>query len=289
MIRLYLPRTFVVRFFAAMLFLACAWVAYTQNPQQAKQARQALNLIKITDDLYMIEGPGGNVAFYVTDEGVILIDDKFDQDYDGIMAKIKSVTARPVKYLLNTHHHGDHTGSNPRFESSAEIISHVNSRINHVQLKQPGAPRVVFTQETDIFLGGKEVRAIYFGRGHTNGDVMVYFPALRVIHTGDLMAGNSPLIDYEAGGSLLDWAKTLDGALKLDFETVIQGHGPLAKKADLLKYRNDVETFRTRITGLVRGGKSKDDVAKFLIAEYAWAPNGLPMQRSLNGLMTELK
>jgi hypothetical protein len=103
------------------------------------------------------------------------------------------------------------------------------------------------------------------------------------------MAGNSPLVDYATGGSLLDWAATLDGALKLDVSTVIQGHGPLRKRADLAKYREDVETFRTRITGLVRGGKSKDEVAKFLVSEYNWVPNGLPMQRSLDGFMTELK
>ena len=85
--------------------------------------------------------------------------------------------------------------------------------------KQPGAPRVVFTDETDVYLGGKQVQMRYFGRGHTNGDAMVYFPALRVLHTGDLMAGTSPLIDYGGGGSLKEWAATLDKAMKLDFDT----------------------------------------------------------------------
>ncbi len=279
-------RTILVRLCAGILTLACAWVAYTQIPRQSKAPEQ--NLIKITDDLYMIDG-GSNVTFYITDEGVIVIDDKFDRDFDGIMAKINSVTSQPVRYVLNTHHHGDHTGSNPRFAGFAKIISHVNSRINHIALKQPAPPRVVFTQEMSVFLGGKEVRATYYGRGHTNGDVMIYFPALRILHTGDLMAGNTPLVDYDTGGSLLEYAKTLDGPMKLEFETVIQGHGPLVKRADLIKYRNNVEKFRAQLTGLVRGGKSKDDVAKFLISEYGWVPNGLPMQRSLDGFMTELK
>lgn len=267
--------------------LGGAWAAYTQNPQQTKQT-PAQNLIKITDDLYMIDG-GSNVVFYVTDEGVIVIDDKFDRDFDGIMAKIRSITAKPVKYVVNTHHHGDHTGSNEKFLASAEIVAHVNSRINHVALKQPAPPRVVFQDEMSIFLGGREVRAKYYGRGHTNGDVMIYFPALRILHTGDLMAGNSPLIDYAAGGSLVDYVKTLDGPMGLDFETVIQGHGALVNRQSLIAYRNGVDKFRTQLTGLVRAGKSKQEVADFLVKEYNWVPNGLPMQRGLDGFMTELR
>jgi glyoxylase-like metal-dependent hydrolase (beta-lactamase superfamily II) len=272
--------------------LAGAWVAYTQNPQQGKQqAKQPNNkLNKIAEDLYEIEGDGGNVAIYITSEGVILVDDKFDYDYNDIMAKVKSVTNQPVKYVLNTHHHGDHTGSNAQFLPTAEIISHVNARKNIIDLKQAGPPRVVFTEETEVFLGGKEVRARYFGRGHTNGDVMVYFPALRVLHTGDLMAGTSPLIDYGGGGSLTEWAATLDGAMKTwDFDTVIPGHGAIAKKADMLTYRNNVEKLRTRVSGLIRDGKSKDEIAQVMQSEYGWGPNSLQMTRGFDGMLAELR
>src|SRR5258708_25577401 len=151
------------------------------------------------------------------------------------MDKVKSVTSQPLKYVMSTHHHGDHTGSNAKLLPTAEIIAHKNNRINIVEAKQPGAPRVVFSDESSVFLGGKEVRMKYFGRGHTNGDAMVYFPALRALHTGDLMAGATPLIDYAGGGSLKDWTATPDAALKLDFDTVIPGHGPLGKKADIIK------------------------------------------------------
>src|SRR5690242_54725 len=188
-----MSRTLTVRLSAVVIALGCAWVAYTQAPQgkqdgkqQAKQANNKLN--KITDDLYEIEGDGGNVAFYITNEGVILVDDKFEYDFNDIMAKIKSVTPQPVKYVLNTHHHGDHTGSNAQFQPAAEIISTANSRKNLVDGKQTGAPHIVFTDQAEVFLGGKQVQMRYFGRGHTNGDAMVYFPALRVLHTGDLVA-----------------------------------------------------------------------------------------------------
>ena len=154
------------RISAGVLFLALGWIAYTQNPAPGK-----LTLNKVKDDLYEIEGDGGNVAVYITDEGVILIDDKFDQDHQGIVDQVKSVTSQPIKYIINTHYHADHSGGNAKFLPTAEIISTAMARTNIVEHKQSNAPpgvmpaRVVFTQETAVFLGGKEVRARYFGRG----------------------------------------------------------------------------------------------------------------------------
>src|ERR1035437_4828037 len=189
-----MSRTLLARLFAAALLLTGCWIAFTQT-QPPK-----LTVSKVKDDLYMIEGDGGNVAVYVTSEGVILVDDKYEQDHDGIVAQVKSVTSLPVKYILSTHYHADHSGGNGKFLPTAEIISTANARTNIVNRTQSNAPpgvaaaRVTFTEETAVFLGGKEVRARYFGRGHTNGDAIVYFPALRTIHTGDMMAGTTPLI-----------------------------------------------------------------------------------------------
>jgi glyoxylase-like metal-dependent hydrolase (beta-lactamase superfamily II) len=286
-----MTRKRIARLSAASLFLLFAWIAYTQN--QAQQPQLKLN--KVKEDLYEIEGDGGNVAVLVTSEGVLLIDDKFDQDHDAIMEKIKSVTNQPVKYVINTHYHADHSGGNAKFLPTAEIISTENARNNILQHKQSNAPpgvmpaRIVFNQETAVFLGGKEVRARYMGRGHTNGDAVIYFPQLKVLHTGDLMANASPLIDYSGGGSLIEWTKTLDEALKLDFDTVIPGHGPVTDKAGLLAYRNNVEKLRTRVTGLIHEGKSQADLAKFMETEYKWAPGSLNQQWSVPGMMTELK
>jgi glyoxylase-like metal-dependent hydrolase (beta-lactamase superfamily II) len=260
-----------------------------------------LKLNKITDDLYEIEGDGGTVAVYLTDQGVIVIDDKYERDYADITAKIKSLTDKPVKYVLNTHQHGDHTGSNQKMlEASAEIIAQKNARANMVSGNMPGVPRVSFTDETEVFLGGKEVRAHYFGRGHTNGDAVMYFPAAKTIHTGDLFTvGTSnapvtvaPFIDYSANGSVVDWTKTLDGILNSgwDFDTVIPGHGPIVKKADLAAFRQNFGKMQTRVSGLIREGKSKDDVGKVLAAEFGWnlGPNSLGA-RSIEQMMTELK
>ncbi len=258
-----MSRTFFARVSTAALLLAGCWIAFTQT-----QAPPKLSTSKVKDDLYMIEGDGGNVAVYVTNEGVILVDDKYDQDHDAIVTQVKSVTDQPVKYILSTHYHADHSGGNAKFLSSAEIISTANARANIVNKVQSNAPpnmaaaRVTFTDETAVYLGGKEVRARYFGRGHTNGDAIIYFPALRTIHTGDMMAGVTPLIDYPGGGSVVEWTKTLDAAMKLDFDTVIPGHGAVTNKAGLLNYRNNVEKLRTRATGLIHEGKSQDDVGE---------------------------
>jgi cyclase len=286
-----MSRTLLARTTAGILLLMGCWIAYTQN----QKAPAKLTLNKVKEDLYEIEGDGGNVAVYVTSQGVILIDDKFEQDHDAIMENVKSVTSQPVKYVVTTHHHSDHSGGNVKFVGTAEIISTANARSNIVEHKQPGAPEsmtpagVVFTKECSVFLGGKEVRADYYGRGHTNGDAVIYFPALRTIHTGDLMAGTTPLIDYNGGGSVVEWTKTLDEALKLDFDTVIPGHGKVTDKAGLQAYRNNVEKLRIRATGLIREGKSQDDVGKVMTAEFGWAAGSMQMQWSLPGIMKELK
>jgi glyoxylase-like metal-dependent hydrolase (beta-lactamase superfamily II) len=254
-----------------------------------------LTIEKVKGDLHVIVGDGGNVAVYVTGDGVILVDDKYERDFEPILEKVKSVTDQPVKYIFSTHHHGDHSGGNVKFLPMAQIISTANARKNIVERKQSNAPdnitpaQIVFTTESAVFLGGKEVRAYHFGRGHTNGDAIIYFPALRTIHTGDLMAGTTPFYDYSGGGSIVEFTKTLDAALKLDFDTVIPGHGAVTTKAGLLAYRNNVEKLRNRAISLIREGKDQEEVGKVMVAEYGWSPTGLQMQRSLPGLMAELK
>lgn len=285
-------RKIIARVSAGVLFLLLAFVAYTQNQNQPPK----LTLNKVKENLYEIEGDGGNVAVYVTGNGVILIDDKFAPDHDAIMDIVRQVTTQPLKYVISTHYHADHSGGNAKmYEGGAEIISTANSRKNIVEKKQSNAPpgvapaRIVFTDETSVFLGGKEVRAHYYGRGHTNGDAVIYFPLLKVIHTGDLMAGNSPLVDYNGGGSVVEWTKTLDGALQLDFDTVIPGHGPVTNKAGLQAYRDNIVKLRDRVTQQIRSGKGQAEIAKFMETEYQWGPTSLQQQWTVPGFMTELK
>ena len=209
----------IIRLCTAFLLLGGVWVAYTQMGSQPAK----LDTIKVKDDLFVIHNnivPGNSTAL-VTNEGVILVDDKFEVDHDGIMAELKKITDKPLKYVINTHHHADHSGGNAKmYDSGAQIISTANARKNILEKRQPNAPpnvlpaRIVFTDETSVFLGGKEVRAHHYGRGHTNGDAVIYFPLLKVVHTGDLMSGATPLIDYNGGGSVVEWPKTLDAVMQ---------------------------------------------------------------------------
>ena len=291
-------RTSLIRGFVAVVVLQGAWVAYTQSAKPPGPLR----IEKVKTDLYMISGEGGNVAVYVTAEGVVLVDDMFDRNHADILAQVKSVTDKPLKYVLNTHQHDDHAGGDFKMLPIAEVIAHKNARANLVHIKQPyyedtpgtpiGLPRLTFTDEASVFLGGKEVRAKYFGRGHTSGDAIVYFPDLKVVHTGDLFLGRRPqaagapapnkpagvniYVDYAQGGSFFEWTKTLDGALTLDFDTVIPGHGPVSTKADVAAFRADIETMRNRLAGMVKQGKTRDDMVNTLEADYGWRAKGCP-------------
>src|SRR5260370_11759242 len=146
-----MSRTLAARLSVGALFLMGCWIAYTQNRGATPSAQLTIN--KVKDDLYEIEGDGGNVAVYITSEGVILVDDKYERDYDQIMARIKSVTPLPVKYILSTHYHEDHSGGNTKFLPTAEVISTRNARKNIVEHVQSNAgpgmkpARVVFTDE----------------------------------------------------------------------------------------------------------------------------------------------
>ena len=282
--------TLLIRGSALIVALAGGWITYTQT-----QPAPPIGIQKLKDDVYVIgvtKGVGaGNVAVQVTEDGVILVDDMFDRNHDEILEKLKSVTDKPIKYVLNTHQHDDHAGGNAKMLAmNAEVISHRNARANMALLKQPGLARVTFTDQMSVHLGSKEVRAQYFGRGHTGGDAVISFPAAKVIHTGDLFLTfpTQPFIDSANGGSALEWTKTLDGVLSLDFDIAIPGHGPVSDRAGILKFRNDFQAMRDRIQGMVRGGSNKDEISKVLVGEYHWANGGLAIQQ-VDALIAELK
>jgi glyoxylase-like metal-dependent hydrolase (beta-lactamase superfamily II) len=245
----------VIRSLVAAAGVAGIWMAWAQQPQQP------LTMEKVSPNLWVIAGDGGNVAVMPTSEGVIVVDDKFARDAADIAGKVKSVSAKPIRYVLNTHHHGDHTGGGEAMlAAGAEVIMNKNARLNMVEGKMPGLPRLTFTDEQEVFLGGQRVVAKHFGRGHTNGDAVIYFPAERVLHTGDLFVRGTPFCDTANGGSIKEWDATVQQALQLDFDTVIPGHGPVAKKADLQNWVATLATVRARVKAACAGGS--DGAAK---------------------------
>ena len=250
-----------------------AMAAGQQVPRFTPEQEARLQIRGVKDGLYVIPGfdggqSGGNVAVRVTDDGVIIVDNKFPYSFDFINEQVRKVTDQPIKYVLNTHHHDDHSGSNADFLPTAEVIAHKNARANVVRNNQPGPPRVIFADETAVFLGGAEVQMFHFGRGHTNGDAVAYFPDLRTVHTGDLIVFGqrldgstlSPFWDFGNGGSVLEWPATLTGLLALDFDTVILGHGPLLTKDDVRIFRGKMEIVIDRVRTEIAAGATRDDI-----------------------------
>jgi glyoxylase-like metal-dependent hydrolase (beta-lactamase superfamily II) len=268
----------------------------------------------------MLSGEGGNVAAFVTDEGVVLVDNMFDLSHAAILAQLATVTDQPIAWAINTHQHDDHAGGNYRLLPIAEIIAHENVRKNLSNIRQPyyedtpgtpiGLPELSFADEFALHLAQGEVRALHLGRGHTTGDVIVLFRAQGVIHTGDLFlasraprpadrpAGVNIYVDYAQGGSFLEWTATLDRVLALEFDTIIPGHGPLATRADLVRFRADLEAMRDRIAALIAMGASKEQVLAVFEADYGWRSTGCPpspptpgclQYQQMDALIDELK
>src|SRR5690606_10412979 len=217
---------------------------------------------------------------------------------------VATVTDQPIAFVLNTHQHDDHAGGNSRLSEIANVVAHSNVHGNLSDIKQPyyedtpgtpiGLPNITFDNVITLHLGDKVVRAYYFGRGHTSGDAIVYFPAERAIHTGDLFLGRSAAanaaaaaaanrprgrniyVDYAQGGSFVEWTHTLDAALALDFDTIIPGHGPVSTRADLVTFNEDVAAMRDRVSELIRSGASKAQVAAMFEMDYGWRAAGCP-------------
>jgi glyoxylase-like metal-dependent hydrolase (beta-lactamase superfamily II) len=286
---------------SALVVVAAAVVALAQGREGGRGGQGAtppaqLTIQPVKPGLYAILNPGANtLAVRVTNEGVILVDDMFEPNYDQIVALVKSVTPQPIKYVISTHHHGDHTGGNARFlMANAQILGHKNARAAMTGPKpQPGPPPITYTTEAAVHLGGAEVQLHYVGRGHTNGDTIVYFPDLRVMATGDLFVvlPRVPTIDYANGGTTLGWVPTIDNIMTFDFDTVIPGHGPVATRADLDRFKQRIQTLQTRTRELIKQGVPKDQyLSKLKTDDLGWSldPTTLFVRNAASGFYEEL-
>jgi cyclase len=275
-------------FLGAVFAAHSTWVVVHS---QTSKPPGPLKIERVKGDLHLISGEGGNVAAYATAEGVVLVDDMFDRNHADILAQVKTISDQPLRYVINTHQHDDHAGGDFKMLPLAEVIAHRNVYANLKNLKRPyfedtpgtpiGLPRVTFSDRLDVHLSGKDVEAYYFGRGHTSGDIIVYFPEYKAIHTGDLFISGSrrgvPIyVDAVQGGSLLEWTRTLERTLQLDFDIVIPGHGPVATKADLARFNADIAAMRTRLQSMIKGGASRDAVVQVVEKEYGWRATGCP-------------
>jgi len=269
--------------------LLCSAYVYAQFGN----APSKLDVIKVRDDLFVIHNDfvPGNTTALVTNEGVLLVDDKFEIDHANILAQLKTVTSQPVKYVINTHHHGDHSGSNAKMQAmGVQVVSSQNARDNMVDAKQAGPPNMTFERKASLYLGGKRVDLYHFGRAHTNGDAFVHFPAQRVLAAGDAFTfGDSTpqLVDYAGGGSAKEWTATVESALQLDFDAVVPGHGNVTTKEEMRRFRESTTRLRTRVHEMIAGKSSRADIEKMLRSEFHFAD--LHVQVSLDGMLAELR
>ncbi len=241
---------------------------------------QAIQMVK--PGLYMITGAGGNSTVRVTSEGLILVDGKLpgEANYNALMALIKGVSDQPLKYLIVTHHHADHTGNNQKFlDAGVKIVAHENlnkNLVTYVQDPKPASASVTYPgAEYTVKLGGVTVELHHFGRAHTSGDTVVYFPYLKTVCLSDTVTTGKtdPLIDYAGGGSATDWTNVLAGVLKLDFDAAIPGNGDVLTKADVQAYKTKFDTVVARARELVRQGVPQDHLlAQIKTDDIGWAP-----------------
>jgi glyoxylase-like metal-dependent hydrolase (beta-lactamase superfamily II) len=247
------------------------------------------------DGVYMLEGQGGNITVATARDGIIMVDGEFAPLHDKIKDAIATLSTQPVKYLVNTHFHGDHTGGNAPFaKDGATVISEINVKMRLAAgttngltgAKTPPAsaealPTKTFTGAFKIRMAGRVADLRHIANAHTDGDTYVWFKTANVLATGDTFTnGRYPNIDFANGGNIKGMIAATDTYLKLvnDRSRIVPGHGPVADKAALVAYRTMLVTARDRMAKLVKDGKSEDDVVTakpFADLDAKWAPSEL--------------
>ena len=260
--------------------LSLGVAAFQQPPANAPKV---VEVEKLRDNLYMLKGGGGNTAVFVRTDGITVVDTKNPGWGQPILDKIKELSNKPVTTIINTHTHGDHVSGNVEFPATVEVIVQENTKANMQEMRGAtgiaqngppinifkvnngrGMPSKTFKDKMTVGKGADEIDLFYFGRGHTNGDAWVVFPALRLVHAGDIFSGkNIPLLDANNGGSGVEIGKSLDKAARSlkNIDTIITGHSTTMTMADLAEYAAFNKQFMTDVQAAKKAGKSVDDVA----------------------------
>jgi len=240
--------------------------------QQPQQKPPALELQKVKDNLFVITGGGGNTAAFITDKGVVVVDTKVPGLGPAILEKVKSVTDKPVVMVINTHTHFDHVGSNSAFTGTVEFVAQENCKASMEKMPpfqsdegKKFLPGTTYKDKLSLLKGNDKIELYYYGRGHTSGDSFVVFPALRVMHSGDMFAFSKglPIIDATSGGSGLEYPKSLmkaSAGIK-GVDTVIPGHSPVTTWAEFKEYGEFMRDFVAAVEQAKKDGKTAEQAA----------------------------
>jgi cyclase len=252
---------FVFRVAALVLFAGGLLLSQEQDFSKVQ-----IKVSKVAGNVYVLQGAGGNIGASVGDDGIVVVDDQYAPLADRIQAALKGITDKPVRFIINTHYHGDHTGGNEFFQKQAPIIAHDNVRkrleaggaagnggsLHMEQKAQPkGAlPIITFAHDVTVHLNGEDIRALHFPAGHTDGDSVIYFPKSNVVHMGDdFVTYGFPFIDVDSGGSIDGMISGVENAiaqLPADVK-IIPGHGPISNLDDVRAYVKMLKETRAAV------------------------------------------
>jgi len=264
------------------------WLAATLVAAQEKDfSKVQIKVTKVSGNIYMLEGAdAGNIGASVGDDGIVIVDDQYAPLADKIQAALKGITDKPVRFIINTHYHGDHTGGNAYFQKQAPIIAHDNVRKRmesggaagnggsiHFDAKpaaKEALPIITFDHDVTVHLNGEDIRALYFPAGHTDGDAIIFFPKSNVVHMGDdFVTYGFPFIDVESGGSIngmIDAVEKVLAELPADVK-VIPGHGPISSTADVRAYLDMLKGTRDAVAKALSEGKTLDQMKQAKLLE----------------------
>lgn len=247
--------------------------------QEEDFGKVQMKVTKVAGSVYMLQGAGGNIGVSVGEDGIVIVDDEYAPLADKIQAVLKGITDKPVRFVINTHYHGDHTGGNAYFQKQAPIIAQDNVRKRlesggaagngssiHVEAKpQPhdALPIVTFDHDVTVHLNGEDIRALYFPAGHTDGDSIIFFPQSNVVHMGDdFVTYGFPFIDVASGGSIDGMINAVAQVIeKVPADVkIIPGHGPLSSLDDMRAYLTMLQQTRDAVEQALKQGKTIEEM-----------------------------
>jgi glyoxylase-like metal-dependent hydrolase (beta-lactamase superfamily II) len=242
------------------MLVALLWQMMAFHSLHTLQDDVVFNVEKLTDNAYVLYGYGGNIGVFVTENYLIVVDDQFERIAPNIKEELKKISDKPIRFLINTHHHGDHTGGNAFFKNHAVLVSHENARS---RMDDDKKTEITYEKKMHLYPDGVKVELWHFGAGHTDGDTVVYIPSENVVHMGDLFFNKIfPYIDLGGGADTGNWMKTIDSllaTLPADVK-IIPGHGKATSATDLKRFREYLRYCRAEVRKHLAEGKSLDDI-----------------------------